>query len=98
MNMKAYAESGRGLQWQHTLPLKDIWAWWETAKDSTPVQELGRRVTKRLRIQSWFKRYDELDDFASQFELVEDIEEFDDVLGELYDWADPGKRCWVETF
>ncbi|MHC4180735.1 MAG: hypothetical protein ACYSWU_24815 [Planctomycetota bacterium] len=96
--MKAYAHSTRGLQWLHTLPLKDIWTWWETAKEQSHPQELGRRVAERIRKQPWFEDYDELDDFAGQFELVEDIDEFDDVLEELYDWADVDKRCWVKTF
>ena len=96
--MSAYARSGRGLRWRYTLPLKDIWAWWETAKDKSPAQKLGCRVAERLRKQPWFEQYDDLDDFASQFELVEDIKEFDDVLTELYDWADVHKRCWVQTF
>lgn len=93
--------------WIHKLNLKDLWKAQEEGKLTT--QELGKKVAKRIREAFFYKKYEkELMVIAHEFENIEDdVEEFDELLNDLYDWADfplptpPGemqrKRCWVAT-
>ena len=96
------------INWVNRLDLKDLWK----AKDEgkLTIQELGKQVARRIRKMPVYKKYEEeLEDIAIQFEFVdEDVEVFDDILSELYDWADmplstplgqiQRKMCWVATF
>jgi len=95
-------------KWVNRLDLADLWKAKNEGK--LTIQELGKQVARRIRKMSIYKKYEEdLEDIALQFEFVdENVEQFDGVLAQLYDWADtclftpPGqmqrKMCWVATF
>ena len=98
-------------QWQNRLNLVDLWELAENKKITIP--ELGKKIAKRikkllehLRPSDKFLRM-EAEEIADDFETVtEDVEEFDGIMGRLYDWADTsldgkvgGKKvCWVRIF
>ena len=94
-------------KWVNRLDLKDLWV--KRNEGKLTIQELGKQVARRIRKMPVYKKYEEeLEDIADSFDYVEDVEEFDDVLAQLYDWADcplytpkgymPRKTCWISTF
>jgi len=96
-------------KWVNRLDLKDLWKAEDEGK--LTIQELGKQVARRIRKMPCYSKYEELADIASDFETYlddNDIEEFDRVLEQLYNWADTylptplgqmqRKMCWVATF
>ena len=94
-------------KWQNKLELKDLWKAREEKKIS--VSELAREIAKRIRTLPCYDDYDlELEDISTEFETIDNnVDDFDNVLERLYDWADtplPTPRgewqrrlCWVST-
>lgn len=93
--------------WRYRLELKDLWK--AKKRGDLTIQELGKKVAKRIEKLPCYKKYeDELMEIVIGFEIVESIAVFDYYLGELYDWADKclptpkgfmqKKICWVATF
>jgi oligoendopeptidase F len=92
-------------QWQSRLDLKDLWK--KRDEGSISIKELAQEVAKRIRKNKFYKKYEEvLEEIAIAFEdCEEDVEEFDNILNDLYDWADipldnnfGGKKiCWIST-
>jgi septation ring formation regulator EzrA len=103
--------------WTHKLELKDLHDKHENGEIT--VEELSKEVAKRLRALCAqntppipVELLEEAEDIAQEFEdLPEDTDEYDYILGKLYDWADtplPTGRhisfsqqprlCWVNTF
>ncbi len=93
--------------WINRLNLKDLWK--ARAKGELTIQELGKRIARRIEKLHCYDRYkDDLQTIVMDFEIVdEDVEEFDNILEELYDWADTPlstpkgqmqrKMCWIAT-
>lgn len=100
--------------WKHVLDISDIW------DAGLEMDDLGRRIATRLTNEFESILDDELDNFDEELEEIiyrfnsitgyDDTtpeEEFDDVLNQLYDWADQeiepfglwprNKMCWVKT-
>lgn len=101
--------------WQNRLELKDLWKHHE--EGTKTVQEIAKEIAKRLeKLQKKLEKSKELkeygyelDDIIATFEFCnEDVEEFDQCLDDLYNWADtplPTKKgmmqrklCWIATF
>lgn len=103
--------------WTHKLELKDLHAKYQNVEITPDV--LGAEVARRLRAMLELNTppiADELkgeaEEIALEFESMEnDIEEYDSILGRLYDWADTTlphdptisfhatpKLCWINTF
>jgi hypothetical protein len=97
--------------WQHRLELRDLWEKYRKGQ-ITPIDE-GKEVAKRLRnlipkLPTQFQ--DGAEEIAIRFDGdIENIEDFDNVLSDLYDLADtalptpsgeymPRKLMWVATF
>src|ERR1051326_1628756 len=76
------------------------------------IQELGKRFAQKIKTlpcyekeESRFSSTDELEDCALEFEHVQDVEDFDDILESLYNWGDTeiapfncwprNKMCWI---
>ena len=97
-------------KWIYKLELKDLWEAKEEGKIS--ISELGKAIADRIRNSKFFKRKiheEALIDLVLEFDdCSDDVEEFDDILAQLYDWADTPlrttrgemqrKMCWVNTF
>jgi hypothetical protein len=102
-------------QWQLKVDFKDIFDKYKS--DEIGVVELSSSVAERLEklipeVETKFPDYlTELEDIVDCFRCLSeqgdaDIDDFDDVLADLYDWADSpiygdsvfGKKlCWVKT-
>ena len=98
--------------WQHKLELKDLHNKYR-AGELTP-EALGKEVSKRLTALIERNRppisedlLSEAEDIASEFENgIEEVDDYDNVLARLYDWADTSldgkfggkKLCWINTF
>ena len=60
--------------------------------------EVGQEVAKRLAdLYPEDGRDLEIEDFIARFNEVEDEDEFDSLIDELYDWGDAGHRLWIAT-
>ncbi|MHA2064975.1 MAG: hypothetical protein ACXABY_11430 [Candidatus Thorarchaeota archaeon] len=86
-------------KWQHRISLKDIHDHYHKHKD---IKHCGKMLAERLRelrlkfMDSYSRR--RLEQLSENFEKVQDVEEFDDYLNELYNWADNGRRCFIDAF
>jgi len=103
--------------WTHKLKLKDLHSAFEA--EELTAEKLGTEVATRVR--TLIKQntppipidlIEEAEEIAWSFENdIGDVEDYDKVLGELYDWADTPlpcsprtpfaqqpKLCWVNTF
>ena len=99
--------------WQFELDFIDLWASFK--EDKLTSSQVGIEVAKKLRTllpklrkgllnQDYIK---ELDNIAIGFDNIEDMEDFDNVLEQLYDWADTSlptpkgqmqrNICWIKT-
>ena len=97
-------------KWVNTLDLKDLWKARE--EGNLTIQELGKAVADRIRKSKFYERKiheEALREIVLNFEdCSNDVEEFDSILSELYDWADTclytplgymqRKMCWIATF
>jgi hypothetical protein len=96
-------------EWKYVLDVKD--AWQKTKKNELTIKEfISILITKvqELNIQNDSLLEYLMEDFKGLLEEDSiDIEEFDGLWEELYDWADqviePGywprhKLCWLKTF
>lgn len=102
-------------KWQSRIDLADLW----TRRYSDPsftVAQLSAEVGKRVAASRNFVGLDrvliaERDEIADDFlalsrSATADVEEFDEILERLYDWADtklddawpPKKVAWIATF
>lgn len=93
--------------WRYTLRFKHMW----NARKSgeITIEELGQFVSKELlKLQDQMHKkmtYDDfysgdyyvLEELADCFKDVINVEEFDEYLAQLYDFADT-YRIWIETF
>lgn len=91
--------------WKHTLEIKDAWRQTK-AGEMTIAQFAAHAATKIMELPV---EDDELNDIADQFMTIAtdpepDVEAFDSVWSQLYDWADQvvgswnDKMCWIRTF
>lgn len=94
-------------RWQRTLDLKDVWESKDLsliartiAQRLTEIEPLENEHSETLR-QELIENFSDLAD-----EPAPDVDDFDDLMDKLYDWADTrldnkplgGKRvCWVAT-
>ena len=85
--------------WQYRMEIK---RYQDRYKDSGDLRFLKAGLAQECRdLASRVEMYvdkGKLRDIANRFEAVEDIDQYDDVLEELYNWADYEKKCWVATF
>ena len=92
--------------WTHKLRLGDIY---QEAVNTLPegqadIKVLGKAVACRLRKLSLPEDFSyRQEKIASQFESCEDMDEFDNIMEDLYDLGDfsvgiGSKLIWVDTF
>ncbi len=89
--------------WKYRIDISNI-----LHTDTYPaINDKGKELAKRIRAFPHFEEHgDPLNHIAWQFEEVEDVEEFDYILDDLYDWGDialddnwnGSKMCWINTF
>jgi hypothetical protein len=96
--------------WIYKLELKDLWE--QRDKGKITISELAKAVADRIEKATFFKiktNEEALREIVMDFEgCDDDVEEFDSILEQLYDWADTPlrtplgkmqrKMCWINTF
>lgn len=84
-------------KWKHTLRIGDIW---ESLDSKTmPIKDGAKAISKRLlllRIRDEIAR-DDQEMLCDELASIDDVEEFDAVLSNIYDWADDN-RVWIDRF
>ncbi len=78
------------INWKHRFKIKDLLS--DVDLPPEKVQKLGREVAQRLEAVTF--PFDFLD-LANDFRYVNDQEDFNNCLEELYDLADD-QRIWIE--
>ncbi len=95
--------------WKYRLELKDLWK--AKNEEKISISELAKEVAKRIEKADFFSiksNEQALRQIIMDFEdCSDDVEEFDSILEQLYDWADTPlftirgemqrKICWVNT-
>lgn len=85
------------MAWKTKVHLEDLHSAFHDGKIT--IQEVAAGVAKRLKLNKYAEELEEIIDyFISLSEDPEaDVEEYDYVLGELYDFADFDHRIWVNA-
>lgn len=91
--------------WKYTLDFRDFWNDYDNGKKT--ISEMGILVAKRIKKRFFPLFENELEILVDNFENIEEVEDFNYCMGELYDWADEeikpyGKwprnaKCWIKT-
>ena len=79
--------------WKTRVEMADLSLAFE--KGTMTSSEAGKEMASRLKQN---KYHEELDEIIDMFENVEDVQDFDYALGELYDFGDEDHRIWVNCF
>ena len=90
--------------WKHRLDIQTIW------QGELNAQQIGKEIARKIRVMlpkktDWESdQYDdEITEIAERFDNVtgfdnvSPIQEFNDIMYDLYEWADTNE-CWVATF
>jgi hypothetical protein len=90
-------------KWKATIKVGDLHARYQAGE--LPIVEVAKQLADRVekfRDKTFTEETDEwheLDDIIFWFrEDVQDVTDYDGVLNELYNWADEGRRLWVDKF
>ena len=81
----------------------DISKEWQLAQeDPDTVKQLCEKIVLKLkhipkRLQDEHLEYI-IENFNSFDPDTQDVDDFDVIMNELYNWADSGKRLWIDTF
>jgi hypothetical protein len=89
--------------WKSTIRIGDLHAAFQN--NEITIQELGRRVAERCKLNKFIDR--ELEDDLGSWHIcdaidalgagVEDVHEYDDCLKALYDFGDDDHMIWIDT-
>lgn len=80
--------------WKKKLDLKDLAEKFDN--EEMTATEVGQEVSKRLaELYPEGQRDLEIEDFIARFNEIEDEDEFDSLIDELYDWGDADHRLWI---
>jgi inorganic triphosphatase YgiF len=85
--------------WKTKLEIQEEWE--KRENDEITNQQLGKAIAAKLKVNRFFKKDEDLQEIAEDFEQIEetaDDEYFNDVMQRLYDYGDSGHRIWVGTF
>lgn len=84
--------------WQYKINIKPIH---DTYREIEDLEVLKASMAKECRLLAGRVRLAPdniiLQDLADKFECVDDSNEYDEVLYELYDWGDYQHKCWINS-
>lgn len=81
------------VRWAGQLELGDMFH-----DESKPFEQRRDIIVERIRSAVWWDEDDyDLTTITEELSDTEGIDEFDEVWGQFYDWAD-ANRVWVDTF
>jgi hypothetical protein len=88
-------------KWKATIKIGDLHARYQAGE--LPIVEVAKQLADRVEkyrdktFQPDTVAWDELDDIIFWFrDDVQNVTDYDGVLDELYNWADEGRRLWVD--
>jgi hypothetical protein len=93
------------MKWQASIDVWDIHGSYQSG-DIT-IDECAVKLAERLesyRDKTNFSidsdEFEELTELATQlrYDVEGDVENYDGILCDIYDWADEGKRLWLSSF
>ena len=87
------------VRWKNKINMKDSWE--RAKKDSISMIEVRDDLVQKLKALPCFKTDAELQKIVDNFKGLteeEPFDHFDEVLEDLYDWADQDNRLWIATF
>jgi uncharacterized protein YpuA (DUF1002 family) len=88
--------------WKTKLDIKEEWE--QREKDEITNQQLCKAIAAKLKMNRFFKKDEDLQEIAEDFENFEDNDDgdsdelFNDLMSQLYDYGDEDHRIWVGTF
>lgn len=93
--------------WKHTLEIKDEWQ--ATKAGEMTIAQFATVAAEKIKALPVFGADGQIEDIVENLELLAadadpDVEEFDGIWNELYNWADQvvgdwnDKMCWIRTF
>ena len=103
------------MQWKLGMDLSEIYTDYRDVdfyEDTDKVKELSRRISEKIKTFEYYKSESALHSIVESFEndgdYLDDIDEYDEILDELYDWGDiptildgttvKEKKCWINTY
>jgi hypothetical protein len=84
--------------WKYTINIAAEHAAYQAEEIDVP--ELGRQVAAKIQTCQAYRSDRSLRGIADQFAALNDnsdINDYDNILAELYNWGDWQKTCWIET-
>lgn len=92
--------------WKNKLDIKKIWQ--KGKAGEATHQEIAAEISKQLKsisLMGFIPEYqrEECNFLADEFELLSidknaTVDEFDNLMSQLYDWGDHRHTCWIGTF
>jgi len=81
-------------RWKSTVHLTDLH---DAHRNGTmTIQEVGKQLAIRLK-SNMYAKHDLLDEIEELEDGVEDVDHYDSILHNIYDFGDYGHRIWIET-
>ncbi len=79
-------------EWRSKIEVKDLHEGFEEGRLTVPM--VGNELARRVRKSPYAA---ELEDIAAALEGVQEIDDYDAALADLYDFGDRDKRIWINT-
>lgn len=85
--------------WQYKISIKSVHDLFD-GEDN--IERVGAAMATRLRdSKPRFLLYPDrefLERLAKRFDVVEDVDRYDQLLDNLYDWGDADHKCWINSY
>jgi hypothetical protein len=81
-----------GKQWDHIFDVVDIFH-----NESLSFEEKRIALFERMKAQPWFDEFEATEGIAYDLRDEQDVDEWDGLWEQFYDWCDDGKKVWVQT-
>ena len=85
--------------WKNKITIKDSWE--QAKRGDISMVEARDDLVQKLKALPCFKTNAELQEIINSFEGLtkeETFDDFDEILNDLYDWADEDNRLWIAAF
>jgi hypothetical protein len=88
------------LNWKYFIDLFDLINLYQQGR--LDPFHLGHAVVSRIKdmnsLCEEFVANDEFNRILNNFESIQDVDHFDGILNDLYDWGDEDKRLFIKTY
>lgn len=85
------------MSWRYKIDLTDLYKSYQD--NSITVEKLTEQISYRFQREALSHKEDQNDllEFSSEVFVIDNIEDFDVFMVDVFDWADK-KKVWVATF